>query len=172
MPNRPGPVAASPAATQSSHQHNVARIFNVAPIFNRRHRLLLVHAVSGQVTAALSAYNRLKCGHSLRPDQSVKFGMPHSHFGLRQNISFTGREACPASSNDATAIVDCCNPGRRHPGISAFLVSTRVLRQYGLLPGCLRPVSGNGFRLALCPDWHAVQPSASATELGPPLPRV
>ena len=59
-------------------------------------------------------------------------------------------------SSDATNDIHFCSAGRNHPGTSAFLVSTRVLRQYGLLPGCLRPVSGNRLWLALCPHRQPV----------------
>src|SRR5262249_7174104 len=58
--------------------------------------------------------------------------------------------------SDATGNTDYRSVSCRHPGTCAFLVSACLLRQYGLLPGCLRPASGNGVRLALCPDRQPV----------------
>ena len=54
-------------------------------------------------------------------------------------------------SSDVTDDIRFRSAGRCGPGARALLVSTHVLRQYGLLPGCLRPVSGDRLRLALCP---------------------
>jgi len=44
-------------------------------------------------------------------------------------------------SSDATDDIRFRSAGRCGPGARALLVSTHVLRQYGLLPGCLRPSS-------------------------------
>jgi hypothetical protein len=61
------------------------------------------------------------------------------------------------NSSHAIAFIHGCNLGCRNSCDSAFLVSAGVLREYGLLPGRLRPVGGNGFRLALCPNGQPVQ---------------
>ena len=50
-----------------------------------------------------------------------------------------------AGSSDATYDIRCCSAGSDHTGASAFLVSTCLLWQYGLLPSRLRSVGRNGF---------------------------
>ena len=49
----------------------------------------------------------------------------------------------------ANSIAYCSGVGCRHPGARAFLVSTSLLRQYGLLPRRLRSVGGDSIRLCM-----------------------
>src|SRR6266404_5533024 len=88
-------------------------------------------------------------------DEVIEWGVPRS-----------------TSSADAIGIAYCCDAGCRHPGAGAFLVSASLLRPHGLLPGRLRSVGGDCFRLVLRPDRQLVQARASAAESGPPLPRM
>src|SRR6516162_5984036 len=52
-----------------------------------------------------------------------------NYFAWKRGLRSTG-------SSDATNDICCCCTDQCHPGARAFLVSTHVLRQHGLLPGC------------------------------------
>ena len=68
-----------------------------------------------------------------------------------------GAGTCRLGSADANSIAYPSGYGCRHPGARAFLVSTGLLRQYGLLSRRLRSVGGDSFRLALRSDRKPVQ---------------
>ena len=77
---------------------------------------------------------------------------------LRQaGVLLPRTELRSTSYADTTGTTYYCGARRRHAGAGAFLVSISLLRQYGLLPGRLRSVGGDGFRLALHPDRQSVQ---------------
>jgi len=61
---------------------------------------------------------------------SIAFWPTSKYFASRPDKRST-------SSSDATGITHCCNAGCRDAGVSAFLVSSCLLRQYGLLPSRL-----------------------------------